>query len=119
MKIENLKDEITSIRKYIEPTSDQSLIKTINQHEGDNQKLNGKVKLLETENTVLKDDITSRQKLIDSLLQHNNLLIRQKERLTTELLPPTSENRCKGRNKDVIQTEDNNIRKKGQECSQN
>ena len=49
------------------------------------------------------------QKLIDSLLQHNNLLITQKERLTTELLSPTSENSCKGINKDLIQTE-NNIR---------
>ena len=40
-------------------------------------------------------------------MQYNNLLITQQERLTTELLTPTSENRCKRRNKNVIQTENN------------
>ena len=109
MKIENLKDEITSIRKVIEPTFDKNLIETINQHEEENEKLKDKIKLLETENKTLKDDIANKQKLIDSLLQHNNLLITQQERLTTELLTPTGKNNCKGRNKDVIQTE-NNIR---------
>ena len=44
MKIENLKDEITSIRKDIEPTFDENLIETINQHEGENKKLNDKKK---------------------------------------------------------------------------
>ena len=58
---------------------------------------------------ILKDSIATKQKLIDSLLQHNNLLRTQQERLTTELLTPTSKKSCKGRNKDVIQTE-NNIR---------
>ena len=81
------------------------MIETINQHEGENEKLNDKIKLLETEN---KDDIATKQKLIDFLLQHNNLLITQQERLTTELLTPTSKNNCKARNKDVMQTENNN-----------
>ena len=63
---------------------------------------------LETENQIVKDDILTKQKLIDSLLQHNNLLITQQERLTTELLTPTSKNNCKARNKDVMQTENNN-----------
>ena len=40
-------------------------------------------------------------------MQHNNLLIIQQERLTAELLTPTSGNSCKSRNKDVIQTENN------------
>ena len=44
-----------------------------------------------------------------TLLQHNNLLLTQQERLTVELLTPTSENSCKSRKKDVIQME-NNIR---------
>ena len=42
-------------------------------------------------------------------MQHNNLLLTQQERLTAELLTPTSENSCKRRKKDVIQME-NNIR---------
>ena len=61
------------------------------------------------ENKILKDDIGTKQKLIDSLLQHNNLLLTQQERLTAELLTPTSENSCKSGKKDVIQME-NNIR---------
>ena len=72
MKIENLKDKITSIRKDIEPIFDKNLIETINQHEGENEKLKDKIKLLETENKILKDDIGTKQKLIDSLLQHHN-----------------------------------------------
>ena len=84
MKIENLKDKITSIRKDIEPTINKNLVETINQHKGENEKLNDKVKLLETENKILKDHIATKQKLIDSLLQYNNLLITQQERLTTE-----------------------------------
>ena len=104
LKIENLKDEITTIRKNIESTFVKNLIETINQHEGENEKLNDKIKLLETENKILKDDIATKQKLIDSLLQHNNLLITQQERLTTELLTPISGNSCKGINKDVRQT---------------
>ena len=109
MKIENLKDAFTSIRKDIEPTFDKNWIETTNQHEGENETLNDKIKRLETENKILKDDIADKQKLVGYLLQHNNLLIIQQERLTNELLTPTSENSCKGRNKDVIQTE-NNIR---------
>ena len=109
MKIENLKDEITSIWKDIKPTFDKNLIETINQQEGENEKLNNKIKLLETENKILKDHIATKQKLIGFLLQHNNLFITQQERLTTELLTPTSENSCKGRKKNVIQTE-NNVR---------
>ena len=109
MQNENLKDEITSIRKDIKPTFDKHLIGTINQHEGENEKLKDKIKLLETENKILKDDIGTKQKLIDSLLQHNNLLLTQQERLTAELLTPTSENSCKSRKEDVIQME-NNIR---------
>ena len=44
------------------------LIETINKHEGDNEKLKYKTKLLQTENKILKDDIGTKQKLIDSLL---------------------------------------------------
>ena len=106
---ENLKDEITSIRKDIKPTFDKRLIETINQHEGENEKLKDKIKLLETENKILKGDIGTKQKLIDSLLQHDNLLLTQQERLTAELLTPTSGNSCKSRKEDVIQME-NNIR---------
>ena len=84
MKIENFKDKITSIRKDIEPTINKNLVETINQHKGENEKLNDKVKLLEIENKILKDHIATKQKLIDSLLQYNNLLITQQERLTTE-----------------------------------
>ena len=109
MKTENLKDEITSIRKDIEPTFDKNLIETINQHDGENEKLKIKIKLLETENKILKDDISTKQKLIDSLLQHNNLLLTQQERLNAELLTPTSKNSCKNRKKNVLQME-NNIR---------
>ena len=75
MKIENLKDETTSIRKDTEPTFDKNLIETINQHQGENEKLKDKIKLLQTENKILKDDIGTKQRLIDSLLQHNNLLL--------------------------------------------
>ena len=64
LKIENLKDEITSIRKCIEPTFDQNLIETINQHSGENEKINDKTKLLETKNKILQDDIATKQKLI-------------------------------------------------------
>ena len=109
LKIENLKDEITSIRNDIEPKFDKNLIEIINQHEGGNEELNNKIKLLETGNKILKGDLATKQKLIDFLLQHNNLLITQQERPTTESLAPTSENSCKVKNKDVIQTE-NNIR---------
>ena len=42
-------------------------------------------------------------------MQHNNLLLTQQERLTAELITPTSENTCKSRKEDVIQME-NNIR---------
>ena len=48
LKIENLKDEIASIRKDIEPTFHKNLIETINQHEGENEKLKDKIKLLKT-----------------------------------------------------------------------
>ena len=77
LKIENLKDKITSIRKDIEPTINKNLVETINQHKGENEKLNDKVK-------ILKDYSATKQKLIDSLLQYNNLLTTQQERLTTE-----------------------------------
>ena len=83
MKIENLKDEIKSIRENVEPIFDQNLIEIINQHEGENEKLNNKIKLYEIKNKILKDDIATKQKLIDSLLQHNNLIITQQKRLTT------------------------------------
>ena len=109
MKIENLKDEITSIRKDTEPKFDKNLIETINQHEGENEKLKDKIKLLQTENKILKGDIGTKQRLIDSLLQHNNLLLTQQERPTAELLTQTSEDSRKNRKEDAIQTE-NNIR---------
>ena len=73
LKIENLMDEITSIRKDIETTLDKNLIQSINQHEGEDEKLNDKIKLLEIVNKILKDDIATKQKLIDSLMQHDNL----------------------------------------------
>ena len=95
--------------KKIEPRFDKNLIETINQHEGENKKLKDKIKILETENKILKDDIGTKQKLIDSLLQHNNLLLTQQERLAAELPTPTSEKSCKSKKKDVIQME-NNIR---------
>ena len=109
LQIENLKDEITSIRKDIEPTFDKNLMETINQHEEENEKLKDKIKLFETENKILKDDIGTKQKLTDSLLRHNNLLLTQQERLTAELLTPTSKNSYKSRKEDKIQME-NNIR---------
>ena len=84
LKIENLMDEITSIWKDIETTLDKNLIESINQHEGENEKLNDKIKLLEIVNKILKDDIATKQKLIDSLLQHNNLWI------IAELLTPAA-----------------------------
>ena len=87
----------------------KDLIETINKHEGDNEKLKDKIKPLDTENKILKDDIGTKQKLIDSLLQYNNLLLTQQERLTAELLTPTSKNSCKSRKKDAMQME-NNIR---------
>ena len=37
--------------------------------------LQTKIKLLETENKLLKDDIKNKQKLIDSILKHNRNLI--------------------------------------------
>ena len=56
MKIEKLKDESTSIRKDIEPTFDKNLIETINQYEGENEKLYAKIKFLRQktkfENTI-------------------------------------------------------------------
>ena len=72
----------------IEPTFDINSIETINQYEGESEKLKDKIKLLETENKILKDDIGTKQKLIDSLLQRNNLLLLQQERLIAELLQP-------------------------------
>ena len=82
MKIENLKDKIKSIRENVEPIFDQNLIEIINQHEGENEKLNNKIKLYEIKNKILKDDIATKQKLIDSLIQHNNLITTQQKRLT-------------------------------------
>ena len=82
-------------------------MESLNQHEEENEKLNDKIKLLKTENKILKSDIATKQKHIESLLQQNNPLITRQERLTTGLLTPTSENSCKGRNKNVIQTEYN------------
>ena len=79
LKIENLTDKITRIRKDTEPTFDKNLIETINYQKGENEKLNDKIKLLETENKMLKDDIATKQKLIDFLLQHDNLLLTQQE----------------------------------------
>ena len=63
--IENLNNVFTSIRKDIEPTFDKNLTESINQQEGENEKLNNKIKLLETEKKILKDDIATKQKLID------------------------------------------------------
>lgn len=74
LKIKNLKDRITSIRKDTNPIFDQNLIETINWHEEENEKLKDKIKHLEAENKILKDDVTNRQKLTDSLLQHDDIL---------------------------------------------
>ena len=63
-KIGNIKDAITSIRKDVEPTFDKNLIEAINQYEGENEKLSDRIKLLETENKIIKDDIVTKQKLI-------------------------------------------------------
>ena len=38
--------------------------------------LEAKIKFLETENKLLKDDIKNKQKLIDSIIEHNSNLIR-------------------------------------------
>ena len=62
VKIENVKDDIASIQKDIEPTFDKNLIETINQHEWDNEKINDKIKPLERENKILKDDIATQNK---------------------------------------------------------
>ena len=43
--------------------------------------LEAKIKFLETENKLLKDDITNKQKLIDSILEHNSNLIKLKTSL--------------------------------------
>ena len=56
------KDEITNVWKDIEPAFSKSLMETINQHEGENEKVNDKVNLLETENKILKNDIANKQK---------------------------------------------------------
>lgn len=50
------------------------------------------------------------QKLIESLLQHNNLLITQKERVTNEFLTLSGEKSCKDRKEDVAKTENDAIR---------
>ena len=50
------------------------------------------------------------QKLIDSLLQHNNLLITQKERVTNEFLTLSREKSRKDRKEDVAKTENDAIR---------
>lgn len=42
LKIRKLKEEITKVLKDIEPTFDQNLMVTINQHKEDNEKLNDK-----------------------------------------------------------------------------
>ena len=65
--------KLRAFEKDIEPKFDKNLTQTINQHEGEKEKLNHKIKLLETENKFLKDDTTTKYKLIDSILQHNKL----------------------------------------------
>ena len=49
-----------AFEKDVEPTFDKNLIKTINQHDGENEKLNDKIKLVETENKILKYDIAAK-----------------------------------------------------------
>ena len=53
MKIENVQDEITSIWEDIEPTIDKHLIETIDKHEGQNEKLNDKMKLFGQKTKIL------------------------------------------------------------------
>ena len=45
--------------------------------------LQTKIKLLENENKLLKDDIKNKQKLIDSILEHNSNLIQSQNVLQT------------------------------------
>ena len=68
-------------------------IKILQKQEGENERLKDKIKLLETENKILKNDIATKEILILSFFQLNNIL--QQEGPTTELLTPTSENSCK------------------------
>ena len=55
-------------------------METINQHEGENEKLKDKIKLLETENKILKDDIDTKEKLIDFYYSIIILLTRRTNR---------------------------------------
>ena len=71
-------------------------IKILQKQEGENERLNDKIKLLETENKILKNDIATKEILILSFFQLNNIL---QQGPTTELLTPTSENSCKDRSK--------------------
>ena len=75
-KIENLKMK-SQVFEKISNLDLINLIETINQHEGQHEKLKDKIKLFETENKILKDDMGTKQKLIGSLLLHNLLLTQQ------------------------------------------
>ena len=73
--------EITAIKSYFtdelrslknETTINKEQVCDINTEE--TTTLKNKIKLLELENKLLKDDITNKQKFIDTLLQHNSKL---------------------------------------------
>ena len=50
-------------------------MQSVIQLKGENENLKDQTKLLETENEILKDDVVNKQKLINSLLQHDNAFI--------------------------------------------
>ena len=63
-------DELRSLKN--ETTINKEQVCDINTEE--TTTLKNKIKLLELENKLLKDDITNKQKFIDTLLQHNSKL---------------------------------------------
>ena len=63
-------DELRSLKN--ETTINKEQVYNINNEE--TTILKNKIKLLELENKLLKDDITNKQKFIDTLLQHNSKL---------------------------------------------
>ena len=69
IRLESLKNKFTL--KALNLDIDKNLIETMNQQKVENEKLNDKIKLLETKNKIVRDHITNKHKLIDSLLQHN------------------------------------------------
>ena len=67
-------DELQTIKNKSLKSAKIRNISTAIDH-GTVDSLEAKIKFLETENKLLKDDITNKQKLIDSILEHNSNLI--------------------------------------------